>query len=301
MCRYQASVSHSFGLSRDNALKSVTSTPARSVQQNHRIGFVRPGYDADLVVWDVHPLQVGATPTQVFVDGRSQFDEKVVSKMLAQSNLAKQGGALVAPEARLSISLEDKQKVCTKINTGSAVILTGIHKTLLDVQVTSPLYAAENATDLVALLEHGRLTCISTYSLCLSSLSFQAQASLATINVTNGYITPGLIAFGNTLGIQAISSEPSTGDGVNRNSHALDVNHDLHYAKYGVSFGGRGFTRARVGGVMKAITSPSGSGFLQGVSVGLRVAENVTVLDGGIWKRELGLHVTVGQNGKGMC
>lgn len=36
-----------------------------------RIGFVRPGYDADLVVWDRHPLQVGAHPLEVYIDGKS--------------------------------------------------------------------------------------------------------------------------------------------------------------------------------------------------------------------------------------
>lgn len=36
-----------------------------------RVGFVRPGYDGDLVVWDRHPLQVGATPLEVYIDGKS--------------------------------------------------------------------------------------------------------------------------------------------------------------------------------------------------------------------------------------
>ncbi|KAJ5517788.1 hypothetical protein N7453_000210 [Penicillium expansum] len=67
---YQAAVSHSFGLSEEKSLQAVTSVPARSIQQDHRIGYARPGYDADLVIWDDHPLQVGATPTQVFIDGR---------------------------------------------------------------------------------------------------------------------------------------------------------------------------------------------------------------------------------------
>lgn len=36
-----------------------------------RLGFVRPGYDGDLVIWNRHPLQVGATPLEVFIDGNS--------------------------------------------------------------------------------------------------------------------------------------------------------------------------------------------------------------------------------------
>jgi hypothetical protein len=45
---------------------------------------------------------------------------------------------------------------------------------------------------------------------------------------------------------------------------------------------------------MKAVTAPPGSDFLQGVSVGLRVSESATVLGGGIWKGDVGLHITVG-------
>lgn len=36
-----------------------------------RIVFVRPGYDADLIVWNRHPLRVGAMPLEVYIDGSS--------------------------------------------------------------------------------------------------------------------------------------------------------------------------------------------------------------------------------------
>jgi hypothetical protein len=119
----------------------------------------------------------------------------------AQTKSTNQVGMLAVPGARIFISVEEKHKVCTKVNSGSAVIFTGIRKTLLDVQVTSPLLTSRNATNLVALLEHRRLTCVGTHSVCFSSLSAHDQASLAIIDVTNGYITPGIFAFGNTLGI----------------------------------------------------------------------------------------------------
>lgn len=97
---------------------------------------------------------------------------------------------------------------------------------------------------------------------------------------------------GNNLGIQDIPSEPSTGDG----STSGDA---LHFAKYGLHFGGRGLGRARIGGVTRAVTAPAASGLLRGVSVGLRTSENATILHGGIWKDEVALHVAIGQDGKG--
>ncbi|KAJ0341717.1 hypothetical protein COL154_007776 [Colletotrichum chrysophilum] len=144
---------------------------------------------------------------------------------------------------------------------------------------------------------NGEITCLGAESACVSSYE---GGSIVSIKLDNGYITPGLVAFGNNIGILDISSEPSTGDGSpGRKGNALNERKDLHFAKYGVHFGGRGFGRARLGGVTRAVTAPIfGGGLLQGVSVGLRTAENATVLGGGIWKNEVALHVAIGQEAK---
>ena len=62
---------------------------------------------------------------------------------------------------------------------------------------------------------------------------------------------------------------------------------------------GRGLARARIGGVTRAITAPlHGGGVVQGVSVGLRTSENATILDSGIWKDDVALHLVIGQAAK---
>lgn len=75
---HQAATAHAFGLAADLALQSVTSVPAKSLEIDHRVGYLRPGYDADIVVWDSHPLSIGATPLQVYIDGRTTLDTKKV-------------------------------------------------------------------------------------------------------------------------------------------------------------------------------------------------------------------------------
>ena len=57
----------------------MISTPATILGYDHRIGFLKPGYDADLVIWDSHPLQIGATPKQVFIDGIAQLENPFYS------------------------------------------------------------------------------------------------------------------------------------------------------------------------------------------------------------------------------
>lgn len=68
---YEAQIGHHFGLETNHAISSIISVPARLLGMDNRLGFVRPGYDADLVVWDRHPLRVGASPLEVFIDGSS--------------------------------------------------------------------------------------------------------------------------------------------------------------------------------------------------------------------------------------
>lgn len=76
---HEAQQAHYFGLASNLALASVISIPATILGYDHRIGFLKPGYDADLVIWDSHPLQIGATPKQVFIDGIPQLENPFYS------------------------------------------------------------------------------------------------------------------------------------------------------------------------------------------------------------------------------
>jgi hypothetical protein len=59
-CRLTRSHIYSYyGLDSSLAIAAVTSTPAELAGFGHRLGYLRKGYDADLVVWDSHPLALG--------------------------------------------------------------------------------------------------------------------------------------------------------------------------------------------------------------------------------------------------
>eukprot|EP00158_Paraphelidium_tribonemae_P008279 Partr_v1_DN28537_c0_g1_i2_m73708 putative Carbohydrate esterase family 9 protein len=79
---WQAAKSVNYGLSPRDALAAVTSVPARALGLGHRIGTVKIGMDADLVLWDGgNPmLDVGAHPSHVIVDGEivTSYDPKSV-------------------------------------------------------------------------------------------------------------------------------------------------------------------------------------------------------------------------------
>jgi adenine deaminase len=101
------------GLSEEEALKLVTLNPAKLLHLDKTMGSLKAGKDADVVIWNGHPLSIYAKPLTTFVDGIAYFDlqadqqlraelsrerQRLIQKMLQ----AKQSGAptQAAPQAR---------------------------------------------------------------------------------------------------------------------------------------------------------------------------------------------------------
>jgi imidazolonepropionase-like amidohydrolase len=62
------------GLSEVEALALVTLNPAKQLLIDDRVGSIEVGKDADLVLYDGHPLEVRSVPQKTFVDGDLYFD-----------------------------------------------------------------------------------------------------------------------------------------------------------------------------------------------------------------------------------
>ncbi|MBJ6109694.1 amidohydrolase family protein [Hymenobacter sp. BT523] len=92
------------GLTEEEALRLVTINPAKMLHLDARMGSIKEGKDADVVLWSDNPLSIYAHPEYTFVDGREMFSlaadaalradmqkerQRLVQAMLA----AKQGGA----------------------------------------------------------------------------------------------------------------------------------------------------------------------------------------------------------------
>ncbi|WP_238176996.1 amidohydrolase [Kribbella sp. VKM Ac-2566] len=70
---HQATLAVKEGLDRAEALRSITVNPARILGLEHRVGAIKPGLDADLVVWSGDPLDVMSRALRVFIDGREVY------------------------------------------------------------------------------------------------------------------------------------------------------------------------------------------------------------------------------------
>lgn len=64
------------GISEEDAWKMVTLNPAKLLRVDDRVGSIKTGKDADLVLWDNNPLSVYANALTTWVDGIPYYDRK---------------------------------------------------------------------------------------------------------------------------------------------------------------------------------------------------------------------------------
>lgn len=75
------------GVSEEEAWKFVTLNPAKMLHLDKRVGSIKTGKDADIVLWTDNPLSVYAKAAQTYVDGICYFDlekDKVLRQELAK-------------------------------------------------------------------------------------------------------------------------------------------------------------------------------------------------------------------------
>ena len=84
------------GLSDDEALALVTINPAKQLRIDNRVGSIEVGKDADVVIWNKHPLSTYAIVDRVYIDGQRYYDRQDDAKH--QAELAKEKEALINAE-----------------------------------------------------------------------------------------------------------------------------------------------------------------------------------------------------------
>ncbi|MEJ7913054.1 MAG: amidohydrolase family protein, partial [Chitinophagaceae bacterium] len=62
------------GMAEEEALKMVTLNPAKALHIDDRVGSIKAGKDADIVIWSDHPLSIYAKAEKTIVDGIVYFD-----------------------------------------------------------------------------------------------------------------------------------------------------------------------------------------------------------------------------------
>lgn len=269
---FEAAKGYKFGLPYHAALAAVTSEPADLLGLGNRLGKIKSGYDADVVVWDSDPLSVGATPVQIWIDGTAQYDDPFeLEKPLAQP---------MVPDPSLNVTSEETAQL-------EDVVFTGVTKVLLS-ESEGALSARESLSVVVS---KGKVVCAG---LCDVEISAADARGTKTIHLKNGYLTHSFTAFGSLLGLNAIDAEKTTDDGDNTKvfSRAVD----------GLALDTKKLQVAHEFGVTRAVTAPKfaggSDGSRQGVSVGFSTGAKTALDHGAVWADEVSLHYTLSDSAK---
>lgn len=75
------------GMSEEEALKMVTLNPAKLLHLDDRLGSIKVGKDADIVLWSDHPLSVYSKAMMTLVDGKVYFDRAEDLKLREQISM----------------------------------------------------------------------------------------------------------------------------------------------------------------------------------------------------------------------
>lgn len=275
----QAQIAHHYGLSSEKAFASVSGEPSRVLQLDDRIGFLRKGFDADIIIWNMHPLQMGAIPLKVFIDGH-----KVVDQPIRES---------VINDAPNSVGVLTENELDSRLlENSTSFLVTGIKQSFLaDFPIDQ-----ENGPYEIYVSEGGIK--------CFKSDCSTDYPDSNIIKLENAYISPSLTVLTQGHGLVEMELEDSTGDGelveALKEGTLLDFKdpQNIIKAKHGIRFGGIHLLKAFNLGVGKLITPPfrgEGNLFVTGVSAAFN-AGGSTLED--IVQDEVALHITMGSNGK---
>lgn len=265
---FEAAKAYKYGLPYHVALASVTSTPAHYLGMGERIGKIKPGFDADIAVWDSDPLSVGAAPVQVWIDGTAQFEDPV--------ELDKPISEPIVPDENLSVIPEEPERVKNAVFTGvSHVLLPG----------------KEADGPLTVVVSDGEISCLGS---CQDELRHASDTGAKIVDLDNGYLTKGFTAFGSLIGLNEIDMESDTDNGA---SHGKAFSRGVD----GLALDNKKLRTAHRYGITKAITAPKYGGGItrHGTSVGFRTGAAHSLEEGAVWGEDVAVHYTLSLSAKG--
>lgn len=280
---YEAAQAHHYGLNSSQALGSVTTHPARAMGMDHRLGYVREGYDADLVVWDSFPLSLGATPKQTYIDGIPQIIKPHVVPKPAEAQEVSHAGSY-DKEAAEAVATRGDPDLRPKQSAKNVVF-----------QDVAALYLPGRA-DVAQLTEKATVIIRNGTITCVGQCAVQEDFDYTVIDLKGGSIAPGLITVGSYLGLMEIRQEKSTWDGAGYDplTEANDLIEGLLvHAVDGVSFGSKDELLAYRSGVATAVAFPISFNLFAGLSFSFSVGSPHPLSHHAILNPGAALHLTM--------
>lgn len=161
------------------------------------------------MIWDSHPLALGATPAQVFIDGIAQIaSPAVVSKPRAFQHAPKTPN--FDDEAKAALKYDGLPPLEIKNKHADTVVFDNVASVYLRTQdgVQRSVVARDDSPGVVV-THQGKVVCTGKREACTAGLG----ETHTTVDLQGGSISPSLVSYGSPLGLEHIAQESSTNDG----------------------------------------------------------------------------------------
>ncbi|KAG6864679.1 hypothetical protein C0991_007921 [Blastosporella zonata] len=335
---YEAQQAHYYGLDTNLALASVTSTPAKAAGVGHRVGTLAAGYDADtwpprdssltfprkdVVIWDSHPLALGATPVQVYIDGIAQLENPhvlvkpdVLQDAPETPNWDAEADAAVEYEGLPPLrgrkvrwggreEDDDAHAHAHSSNaTGGVKFVNVANMWMQDDDGHVHTVFEENSASFENEAGNSVVVRDGSFIICSGeNLSLCGDEHVEeVVDLEGGSLSPGLTTFGSPLGLVEILLESSTSDGAVKDPLTGSVpaiaggDNAVIRAVDGLQFEGRNTLLAYRSGVTRAISAPISNGFLAGLSTTFDTGAVNALEKGAVTQEETALHIAVSLN-----
>lgn len=197
-------------------------------------------------MWDSHPLALGATPVQVYVDGIPQLRGSI--KIEKPANFQKLPRVprfdQQAEEAVKHDGLPPLEPVKRALGTTIFTNVRNMYKPGA-YGLQQQLITKGDRELGVVVVRNGSILCSGRQKACLTE-SLLSDLDVTVIDLDGGSVSPGFVSYGSPLGLEEISFEPSTTDGLVPDSllrpipKILGGDFALLHAADGLQFGTRG-------------------------------------------------------------
>ncbi|KAJ7164022.1 carbohydrate esterase family 9 protein [Mycena crocata] len=293
---YEAQQAYIYGLPENLAIAAVTSNSAEVMGMAHRLGYVKQGWDADLVIWDSHPLALGATPKQVLIDGIPQLTSPYV---LEKPETFQRSPPVpnFDKEAKEAVEYDGLPPLTPTTITSQPVVFINVRSVFAHgaAGVEEQFSVPDSSTLGTVVAENGRIIC--------NGVCAMDVANATVIDLHSGSISPGLVSFGSPLGLEHIAAEDSTVDGpvydpLSPNGVPAIVGGDgaIIRAMDGLMFQTRDALLAYRAGVTSAIVAPSSYGVFGGLGVAFSLGAAHKLERGAVLQEVTAVHMRVVQS-----
>ncbi len=143
----------------------------------------------DIVVWDSHPLAIGATPKQVYIDGIEQIERPYSNpKPTALQSVPKTPN--FDKEAAETLKHDGLPPLETKQTTSETVVFVNVSDVYIrDHQTVKRKFSAQRSNEAgVLVVEAGKIVCADVKATCLAENAYHGAVVVDLVGGSVAYV-----------------------------------------------------------------------------------------------------------------